>query len=281
MAIDMEPQRRHAGAALAPLRIAPMADLIGGALRWRIWGRLGWLDTKRRYRRTILGPFWSAVSLAIFIAALGSIGVALWKQNPTTYVPYLAAGMVVWVMIQTIITESCIIFIHSHQLFKQMRIEYSIFVYSMVWRNLIFFAHNFIVYFVVMLIFAPEKLDWHLLLLPVGLFFLTINAIWIALFIGLACHRYRDLQQLVGTLVQITIFVTPIFWPADLLTATSRTIFVTFNPIYHLIEVVRRPLIGEMPANSTYIFLIAMWAVGTAITVWLFQRYRARIAFWG
>jgi hypothetical protein len=40
-----------------PLSLSAIEDLVGGLRKWRLWGRLGWLDVKRRYRRTIIGPF--------------------------------------------------------------------------------------------------------------------------------------------------------------------------------------------------------------------------------
>src|SRR5690242_16089709 len=86
-------------------------DLIRGVMRYDIWGRLGWLEVKRRYRRTVIGPFWSAFSLAIFVLALGSVGAGLWNQQAGEYLPFLAAGMVVWMMISAILTEGCSLFV--------------------------------------------------------------------------------------------------------------------------------------------------------------------------
>ncbi|MBV8170182.1 MAG: hypothetical protein JO021_25590 [Alphaproteobacteria bacterium] len=40
-----------------------LQDLLRGTSRWDLWGRLGWFDVKRRYRRTIIGPYCGAISL--------------------------------------------------------------------------------------------------------------------------------------------------------------------------------------------------------------------------
>src|ERR1700724_1163805 len=92
---------------LKSLEVPAWQDLLQGLLRWELWGRLGFLEVKRRYRRTIIGPFWSAISLGLFIGAMGTVGVGLWKQDIGTYLPYLATGMLIWIMISTMITESC------------------------------------------------------------------------------------------------------------------------------------------------------------------------------
>jgi ABC-type polysaccharide/polyol phosphate export permease len=48
-------------------------DIIAGIRAVYIWSRLGWRDTKRRYRRTAFGPFWTSVSLALFVTTLGLV----------------------------------------------------------------------------------------------------------------------------------------------------------------------------------------------------------------
>ena len=86
-------------------------DLVRGLRRWDLWTRLGWLEVKRRYRRTVIGPFWSALSLGIFVAVFSAVGAALWGQKLGDYVPFLAAGMVVWIMISTLVTEAGTLFV--------------------------------------------------------------------------------------------------------------------------------------------------------------------------
>ena len=61
------PQR---GPTRSPFYIA-LIDVVAGLLAFNIWGRLGWRATKRRYRRTVFGPFWTTVSVALFVLTLG------------------------------------------------------------------------------------------------------------------------------------------------------------------------------------------------------------------
>jgi ABC-type polysaccharide/polyol phosphate export permease len=161
-----------------------------------------------------------------------------------------------------------------------MRINYSVLAYALVWRNLLAFLHNFAVYLVVMLVLAPSTIGWPLLLAVPGLALIAVNGVWLALLLGMTCLRFRDLQQLTTNVVQIAIFVTPIFWPADVLQQTRRTVFVTFNPLYHVIEVVRLPLTGRVPTVQNYVAVLIIAAIGWAVTYTTFGRYRSRIAYW-
>jgi ABC-type polysaccharide/polyol phosphate export permease len=265
---------------LVPLMTNPGDDLIQGLLKWDLWGRLGWLEVKRRYRRTVVGPFWSTLSLAIFIGALGSIGSGLWSNQGGDYLPFLAGGMVVWIMLSTIITESCTLFVSGGNLFRQMRFDYSILAYALVWRNFITFLHNSLVYVLVTLLFAPHLFTPMLLLAIPGIILVLINGAWIALLFGLFCLRFRDMQQLVASLVQISMFVTPIFWSPESLAPNKRFVFVILNPLYHLIDVVRAPLLGRAPTAVTYMAVIAIAVFGWTITYLIFRRFRKRVAYW-
>jgi len=264
---------------LRPLMTTAGEDLLRGLTKWHVYGRLGWLDVKRWYRRTALGPFWGTASLALFIAALGTIGVGLWKQDAATYVPFLAAGLIVWVFIQAILTESCSLFIATPGLFRQTRLDYSVLAYALVWRNVIAFLHNLAAFLLGVVLFT-HNVGWPPLLLIPGLALVVINSVWVALLFGVTCLRFRDLQQLIANVVQIAIFVTPIFWPPEVLQASSRIVFVTFNPLYHMIQVMRLPLMNQVPPQATYVAVMLIAVVGWTVTFAVFNYYRRRIAYW-
>src|SRR5579871_139282 len=87
----------QSGPSTSALRVA-LIDIIAGTWATEIWGRLGWRETKRRYRRTVFGPFWSTLSLAIFVVTLGVVWSNLWHIDPKTYLPFLTSGMLCWAL---------------------------------------------------------------------------------------------------------------------------------------------------------------------------------------
>jgi len=263
------------------LTVGASVDVLLGALRLDVWGRLGWLEIRRRYRRTVIGPFWSAISLAMFVVALGLVGSGLWGQQAGEYMTFLAAGFVVWVTFSSMLVESCLLFINSSNIFGQVQLNYSILAYALVWRNLITFGHNFVVYVILVLIFAPQYLGTVTLLAIPGLALILFNGIWIALLLGMLSLRYRDIQQLVASVVQIAMFVTPIFWPPEALKASGRSlVFVDYNPLYHFINIARAPLLGEVPTTQNYIVVFVCTIVGWGCAMAIFAHFRKRIAYW-
>jgi ABC-type polysaccharide/polyol phosphate export permease len=265
---------------LRPLVTTGAEDLLHGLRRYDLWGRIGFLEIKRRYRRTTIGPFWSTISLAVFTAVMSTVGVGLWKQEIAEYMPFLASGMMVWLMISGMITEGCTVFINSEHLFSRMRIDYSILAYALVWRNLVGFFHSLGVYLLIVIIFLPHLISPSIFLTILGLFLIAVNAVWVALLLGMVCVRFRDVQQLVATILQISLFVTPVFWPPQLLTGTTKMVFVDLNPLYSFIDVVREPLLGKTPMLSSYVMILMVTLVGWTATLRLFSRFRNRIAFW-
>ena len=265
---------------LKPLTISAAADLWGGTLKWQLWGRMGWLDIKRRYRRTLLGPLWTALTLFIFVMVLGSVGSGLFSRQTQEYLPFLVAGMVVWTMLSNIILESGSVFLVGAGLIRQKSFEYSTLVYALVWRNFIVFLHNMIVYFVIVLLYEPHILSLKLFLAIPALALLMINGLWIGLLLGVITARFRDIQQLVQSIIQVAMFVTPLFWSPDNLHGARRLIFVTLNPLYHLVSIARDPMLDKWPDASSYLANIVIVIVGWTVAFIFFSKFRKRISYW-
>ena len=255
-----------------------LIDVIAGIQALNIWGRLGWRDTKRRYRRTLFGPFWSTVSLGLFVVSLGLLWANLWGQNVKTYLPYLTSGMLCWALFSAICTEGCASFVAQELLIKQLRISYTLLACATVWRNVIVFFHNIIIYVMVGL-YGGVPVTWATLLVVPGFALLWLNMIWIATLLGAACTRYRDIQQLISNLLQISLFLTPIFWTPEQLKG-RMAILVTYNPLYHFIDIVRGPLLGNAPNLLEWIVVLGITLTGWAVTIVVMNKFRHRIAYW-
>ncbi|MGQ0677501.1 MAG: ABC transporter permease [Rhodospirillales bacterium] len=254
------------------------ADISTGVRQWDMWGRIGWREIKRRYRRTVIGPFWTTLSLALFVVVLGLVWSRLWNQDPKTYLPFLTAGMIVWVLISTIATEGSAAYFSAESLIKQLRVSYTLLAFSVVWRNVVVFLHNLAIYAGVCL-YASVSIGWPTLLLIPGLILLWINSVWIVMVLGMACARFRDIQQLVTSVFQVLMFLTPIYWSPDQLQGRI-TIIVDANVLYHYVEIVRTPMLGRAPATLSWIVVLTCTVLGWALALLLFSRFRRRLPYW-
>src|SRR4029077_5396902 len=129
-------------------------------------------------RRSIVGPFWLTLSMGVMVAGLAYLYAGMFGQNVEGYLPYVATGMIVFSLISTIATEGSSVFISSASLILQLRAPLSIYIYQMLWRNLLIFVHNISIY-VVVLIFVKVYIGWNLFLALAGLFLVMLNGVWV------------------------------------------------------------------------------------------------------
>ena len=62
---------------------------------------------------------------------------------------------------------------------------------------------------------------------------------WLAFFFGIVCTRYRDLPQIVASVLQVGFYFTPIIWMPVLLPERLGANLLNWNPFYHMLEVMR------------------------------------------
>jgi homopolymeric O-antigen transport system permease protein len=254
-----------------------LADFSQGLAAWRLWVRLGWNDILQRYRRSMLGPFWLTASTAVMVIALGGLYSQLFNTPIQDFLPYLCVGLLLWNLMSSFLIEGGALFTGAESYIKQVRLPYSVYVYRSSWSKLVIFAHNFIIYFGVLLYFRIWPGAVALLAIP-GLLLILINGAAVTLCIGMVSARFRDVPQLINSLVQIIFFVTPIMWRPELL--HGRTYIADLNPFYHMLEIVRAPLLGGLPSAKNYLAVLLITAINLAVVGAFFARFRSRISYW-
>jgi lipopolysaccharide transport system permease protein len=111
-----------------------------------------------------------------------------------------------------------------------------------------------------------------------GVVLLALASLGAGFLVATFCTRYRDMQQVVVSLLQVLMFLTPIFWRADQL--PQRSVFVDWNPAYYFVEVVRAPLLGTQAHEGVYATAAWITAALCLAGLLLFARYRLRIVYW-
>ena len=259
--------------------VVAFSDFAHGISLWRLWSTLAYLEVKRRYRRTLIGPFWATGHITLYVVCVGFIFSSVLAQGREQYILYLVSGFVPCYLIYLTLQDSTGAFTSATSLRQQIAFPYSMFVFTAIWRNLIVHFHNYTLWFAVSLIYLYSP-SWTIVLLIPGYILVIGNLLWLCTGIAMLTARYRDVQQLVGAVIQIMIFVTPIFWSIDMMTHFQRVYVVTPNILYHLTNVLRAPLLGEVPSMTSYIVLTFTFLVGSLVTAYFFGKYRHRIIFW-
>lgn len=256
-----------------------LADIGAAIKRYDLVGVLGWADVRQRYRRSSLGPFWITVSMGVMIATIGVVFGQIFKSPLQDFFPFLTIGTIVWGFISTVLSEGSTCFISAEAILKQLPLPLFVHIMRMMWRNLIILAHNILI-FPLVLVAVGKPLELVALVAIPGLLLTLINLSWMALVLGILCARYRDLPQIVTSLLQVVFYLTPVIWLPALLPARASVYLLETNPFYHMLEVVRAPLLGQMPSTSNWIISITLAVVGWLATIAFFGRYKNRVAYW-
>lgn len=238
---------------------------------------LTWSDTKARYRRSVLGPFWLVLGTGIGVAGLGIVWSILLKTERATFIPSLTVGLIVWQLIASSIIESSTIFVKNSMVVRNIRTPFLFFPIQLLMRQLISFAHNFLIIFVVLFIYPPPLSFVQLMAIP-GLIILTGNLLWIAVLIGLFGARFRDLEFLINAIMPLLFFLSPVIYRPTQLEAFEQIAWL--NPFTYFITLIRDPIQGVMPSLYVYGVSIVMLFLGWVITFWILERKYTRLAFW-
>lgn len=255
-----------------------MQDIVDSTRLWRLALTLGWLDIRLRYRGSVLGPFWLTLSTAVMVAALGVLYSTLFKMDLHDYLPFLALSLVLWnSYLAAIIGDACLCFTSADAMIRSVRMPFALHAWRTVVRNMLVLAHNVIVIVGVFAIFGTWP-GWSALLALPGVLVWLIDSIAACLLLGTFCARFRDIPPIVGSIMQIAFFVSPIIWKPELIEHGRR--FLPLNPFFSLLEIVRAPLLGSLPSWHVVIAAAAYSVLVCGLSWTLFVRVRGRLAFW-
>ena len=240
---------------------------------------LAYSDIRQKYRRSSIGPFWITISTAVMITCIGGIFGGLFKTPMKDFLPFLTSGLILWGFVSSCLIDSTTVFVSAESVIKQLPLPITTHVLRMVSRNVIIFFHNIIILPFVFLIVQKGVNKDIFLCLP-GFFLLVVNLLWMSLLLGIICIRFRDLGQIVNSVLQIFFYITPIIWLPSLLPERTSLMILEPNLFYHLLQIVRAPLMGELPSYLSWIISVISAIIGWILTLALFNRYRSRIAYW-
>lgn len=251
-----------------------LRDLKTSGERLGLAWSLAWHDVVSRYRGSILGPFWITLSMGLMVLGIGFLYSRLLNISLHELMPYVALGIVFFGVIAGVVNEGCDTFVQAAGMLSQTSLPMFTFVWRTVLRNLINLAHHLVIVVVVLIWFGYWR-EANPLLALAGVVFLIVNVSWMSMLAGIVSARFRDIPQIVISVMQFAFFMTPVFWRPDRF--GDQHIFLTLNPFYHMLDAIRAPLLGMPVSGLSYVVLSAMALLGWAVTFSIFAVTRRRI----
>jgi lipopolysaccharide transport system permease protein len=245
---------------------------------WVVWFSLASQDIKLRYRRSILGPLWITISMAVTIYSMGFLYGNLFHVELSKYFPYLATGIIGWSFISSLILESGQVFIESEGYIRNQESFISLFLMRLILRNTLVLFHNMLT-FIPIIIFFKINIDLKTLLIIPGIIIIAVNMFFFGTVLAIIGTRYRDFAQIVTSIVQVVFFLTPVMWMPGAL-STNHQWIVQYNPFNHFLNLIRGPLLQETMSLTGLLMISIITIVGFIFYSILVKKYKYRIVFW-
>ena len=253
-------------------------DLQGGLRLWRLAWTLGWFDIRLRYRGSVLGPLWLTLSTGVMVGALGTLYSTLFRMDLHEYLPFLALSLVLWGFLSSLVSDACSCFQQAEGMIRSVRLPFSLHALRVIVRNVLVLGHNVVVIAVVYAVFDRWP-GVHALLAVPALALWIVDGLACCLLLGAVCARFRDIPPIVGSVMQIAFFISPVIWRPEMLQGAAAA-WLPWNPFFTLLEVVRAPLLGVAPGWGVWASALGFSALLCGAAWIAFVRVRSRLAFW-
>lgn len=245
------------------------------------WLHLAFSDIRFRYRRSLLGLAWALIQPLTLTLLLAFVMSHFFQGDMRDYAPFIFSGIIFWDFISSSAVNGCSGFIIAEGYIKQFTHPLLIYPLRVVISSSVNLACAFIGLIGWILLWKPSNLgvSWLSFFISFPLVFMMVWPLCsITAFIG---TRFRDFAQLIVILLQAIFYVSPIFFLPKIFYAVNIGFLLEFNPIYHLLNLFRQPLLaGVFPSFYDFAFVI-MTAIFLWLWVWvLVRRNENKIIFY-
>ena len=242
---------------------------------WPAWYFYALQDIKNKYTRSVLGPLWITISIGITILAMGPLYSVLFSASGSGYYLHLASGLVFWSYMSGCLADACMAFIGNESYIKQTKLPLFVFISRSVMRNTIILIHNLVV--VLIIAIYQNQITSKIFLLIPNFILVTLILYFLSYVIAFVCARFRDVVPLIGNILQLFMFLTPIFWVAT--GETLRSKYVIFNPFNYLMMLLRNPF--EQAVNyELYVMSLGFLFAALFFSYFAHLFYSKRVVYW-
>lgn len=235
-------------------------------------------DFKAKYKRSILGVFWSFLNPLLTMAVQYAIFSTLFESNIKNFPIYLLIGIICFNFSNEAINRCIVAIVGNSHLITKVYIPKYIFPLTSVLSSTV----NLLLSLLPLTIFVfltGTQITAATLLLPFPLVSLFIFSLGIGLILCTGMVFFRDIQFLWGVVSMLWLYLTPIFYPEDIIPQEYLTIY-HLNPLYPIISFLRSIIIdGVAPEPSLYLGCILAAFFPLTLGIWLFKKNQDKFIF--
>lgn len=236
-------------------------------------------DLKVRYKRSILGFFWTMLNPLLMMIIFTVVFSTLFRFSIPNFVIYFLSAYLPWNFFAQSTMASMTSVVRSGSLIKKIYVPKAIFVLATVVSGLSNLAFASVPLLVIMVI-TQHRIGYSVLLLPVSVILIALFSLGLSLFLSAVAVFFYDVIEMYQVVLRAWMYLTPLFYPLDIVPTRYR-VLIQLNPMYYLIECFRAPLYrGTLPPTE-YLAYGGLTAVAAIIVGWwFFCRLSDRFAYY-
>lgn len=247
--------------------------------RYILWNLVN-KDLQIKYRRSVLGVAWSILTPLGLVLIIGSVYSIIFGTDPKEFIPMLFAGLNPWLFISGTVDVGTFAFLSAEGYLKQTTVNAQIFPIRGVLVGFINLLYSILAFFTIYLFLQPNSFGPNMLMVFPGLVILFVFTLSLANIAAVINLNIRDYQPLQSLILQGLFYATPVIFPAEMLDSKGFSIIYEVNPMYYMLEIVRKPMLGnELPSIEIYGIAISITVVLFFISILLVMKQKKNIAF--
>jgi ABC-2 type transport system permease protein len=232
-------------------------------------------DIKVRYKRSVLGIFWTMLNPLLMMLIMTIVFENLFRQTIPNFPIYVLSGYVVWAFFSQSTTTASTSILDSAGLTRKVYLPPALLPLASVMSAMVNLLLSLIPLALLVVVtggaFSPA-----LVVLPASFLFLALFAYGLGLILAASSVFFRDTVYTYGVLLVAWMYLTPLFYPASIIPARFATL-LQLNPMYHLVELVRAPVYAGQLPDPIHVAAAAAFSVAVLVLgFWYFNLVRDR-----
>lgn len=228
-------------------------------------------DIKVKYKRSILGILWTLLNPLLTMVVLTIVFSNLFRYDIENFPVYLITGQVMFNFFAESTSMAMGSILGNASLIKKVYIPKYIFPLSRVLSSFVNLLFALIAV-IILMVFMKIKITVAILFVPLAFIYILIFSIGIGLLLSSINVFFRDTQHLYGVLLTAWTYLTPIFYPVDIIPEKFKWL-IELNPIYYMVDYFRQcVLYGKIPNIELNIICISACSISMIVGLWAFYK---------
>lgn len=229
-------------------------------------------DIKVRYRHSVLGIFWTVLNPLLMMCVMSVVFAKLFGNTIENFAIYYLSGVILYNFFNEATTTALFSVVYNSALTKKVYIPKYLFPVSKIASALVNLFFSFCALLIVMVL-TGSKIYWTILLSPLPALYLALFCCGLGLILTTMNVFFRDIGHFYSIVTLIWMYLTPLFYPEDLLINNGMSILLKVNPLYHNVVYFRMLVLeGTLPTLGHNLLCIIPGIILVVIGIAVFRK---------